>query len=120
MASSSSNRKRKLRDEGRAFNEQWTENYLFIENRGKSVCLVCTETVACLKEYNIKRHYDTKHATTHKKLKRQARQDEIRRLGKQLTGQQMLFQKGNNDCSNILRDTLNTIHEGYDDRKQHI
>ena len=54
------------------FNEQWIEHYLFIEIRGTSVCLVCTETVACLKEYNIKRHYDTEHATTHNTLTGQA------------------------------------------------
>ena len=52
MASSSSNRKRKLRERvEHSMNNglKKSENYLFIENRGMSVCLVCTETVACLK-----------------------------------------------------------------------
>ena len=90
MASSSSSRKRKLQNEGRAFNERWTDNYSFIEHKGAPICLICTETVACLKEYNLKRHYDTKRASTYKKYIGQARQDEIRRLTKQ---QQKLFIK---------------------------
>ena len=32
-------------------------------------------------------------------------------MGKQLTGQQMLFQKGKNDCSNILRASYFVCHE---------
>ena len=60
---------------GRTFNEQWTDNYIFIEHKSMSVCLICTETVACLKEYNMRRHYDKKHATTHKELTGRSRQD---------------------------------------------
>ena len=45
------------------FNEKWEEAYLFIENNGKSLCLVCQQTVAVMKEYNIRRHYETLHST---------------------------------------------------------
>ena len=72
IASSLSSRKRKLQNEGRAFNERWTDNYFFIEYKDALICLICTQTVACLKEYNLKRHFDTKHASIYKKYIGQA------------------------------------------------
>jgi len=33
---------------------------LFIEWKGKALCLICRETVAVLKDFNINRHYETK------------------------------------------------------------
>jgi hypothetical protein len=45
-------KKRKIGDECRVFNEEWTGN--------KAVCLLCHETVAVFKEYNLKRHHETK------------------------------------------------------------
>ncbi|XP_075962440.1 eukaryotic translation initiation factor 3 subunit E-B isoform X3 [Anarhichas minor] len=37
-------------------------NIFFTENRNNCVCLISYETVALFKEYNVKRHYETKHA----------------------------------------------------------
>lgn len=59
MASTS--KKRKISEENRSFQEKWTEQYLCIQSGGKALCLVCQETISVLKEYNIKRHYITKH-----------------------------------------------------------
>jgi hypothetical protein len=44
------------------FNEKWADLY-FVETDGMSVCLICQESISAVKEYNLKRHYDTKHAT---------------------------------------------------------
>ena len=41
---------------------------MFTEVKGKSVCLVCGEQVAVLKDYNLNRHYGTKHADKYKNL----------------------------------------------------
>ena len=46
----------------KVFNQTWTSNYFFTEVKGKAVCLVCGEQVAVLKDYNLNRHYNTKHA----------------------------------------------------------
>ena len=47
----------------RNFNEKWTSEYFFIENADRRpLCLICVQTVSVNKEYNIKRHYDSKHA----------------------------------------------------------
>lgn len=47
---------RKVNDECRVFNEAWSEKYFFRDHNGKAVCLICTETVNVLKEYNVRRH----------------------------------------------------------------
>ena len=52
---------RKIEDEYRVLNKQWTERYFFTDGV-KAVCLICHETVAMFKEYNLKRHFQTKHA----------------------------------------------------------
>jgi len=54
--------KRKVDEEHRQFQERWTSQYFFVEFNGSATCLICKEKVAVLKEYNLKRHYSTKHA----------------------------------------------------------
>lgn len=61
----SKDKKRKLEDK-RAFKEEWKENYAFILPGfalAKPVCLICNEAVAVCKEYNIRRHHETKHSS---------------------------------------------------------
>ena len=43
------------------FNEKWLENYFRMEDNGKSLCLVCKQVIAVIKEYDVKRHYKTQH-----------------------------------------------------------
>ena len=54
-------RKRKVDSECRAFNDRWIRGHLFILSKDVPVCLVCTQSVAVSKEFNIKRHYETHH-----------------------------------------------------------
>lgn len=51
-------KKRKVQDGNRQFQESWTEKYFFVKFAGKIICLICKNTVAVLKEYNLKRHYE--------------------------------------------------------------
>lgn len=62
MTSSKPAVKRKIDDEHRQFQEKWETQYFFVEHRGIPTCLICSEKVAVHKEYNLKRHYSTKHA----------------------------------------------------------
>lgn len=64
MASGSSkkNKKRKVEDENREFNKEWTELYAFVRNLdGLPTCLICQEKLANNKKSNIERHFSTKH-----------------------------------------------------------
>uniref|UniRef100_A0A8K9XV45 SPIN-DOC-like zinc-finger domain-containing protein n=1 Tax=Oncorhynchus mykiss TaxID=8022 RepID=A0A8K9XV45_ONCMY len=54
--------KRKVDTENRGFQTRWESEYMFTKVAGKPVCLLCGESVAVLKEYNLRRHYETKHA----------------------------------------------------------
>ena len=92
---STSGKKRKVSEENRIFQEKWTELYLFVSVNQKPVCLVCHESLSAMKEYNLKRHYDTKHATKFETFKGQLRQDKMRALKSQLQRQQDSFQKQN-------------------------
>ena len=56
-------RKRKVDRECRAFNKDWMLKYFFTKVGKKAVCLLCGQSVAVLKEYNISHHYATKHAS---------------------------------------------------------
>ncbi|KAL3975343.1 C-C motif chemokine 24 [Sarotherodon galilaeus] len=60
-------KKRKIDNECRVFNRGWTAKYLFTEIKGKAVCLVCGTQVAVLKDYNLNRHYTTKHEDKYRK-----------------------------------------------------
>lgn len=61
MAAASS-KKRKVGDENRSFNDQWTLEYIFILKGDKPLCLICKDTVAVIKKSNIKRHFEAKHS----------------------------------------------------------
>jgi len=46
-------KKRKVEDECRAFNDEWTARYCFANVGSKAVCLLCRECVSVFKEYNF-------------------------------------------------------------------
>ena len=55
-------KKRKVDSEMRTFKGCWTEQYFFICHNGQPLCLICQEMIAVNKEFNIKRHYESKHS----------------------------------------------------------
>ena len=85
-------KRRKVDVECISFQESWTLEYFFKEHFGKSIRLICHDCVSVIKEYNIKRHYDTKHAEF-MKLSGQARKDESFRRAKSLQQQSSFFTK---------------------------
>lgn len=56
-------KKCKIASECRKFQTRWENKYFLIEVKGKCVCLICNETVAVMKDYNVRGHYETKHQT---------------------------------------------------------
>ena len=67
----------------------------------KAVRLICHETVAVLKEYNLKRHSQTKHANFGHNLSKQELQKKATDLVKGLKQQQTVFEK----TSSLQRNT---------------
>ena len=60
MAMKSITKKRKIAEK-RKFNTQWTEKYFVPELFGNIICIICNDKISVCKEYNIKRHYTSKH-----------------------------------------------------------
>lgn len=86
-------KKRKVDSECRVFNKIWTAKYLFTEVKGKAVCLVCGTVVAVFKDYNLNRHYVTKHEDKYRNLSDQQRAKESETLLSKLQSQRTLFKK---------------------------
>ncbi|XP_075067564.1 general transcription factor II-I repeat domain-containing protein 2A-like [Mixophyes fleayi] len=86
-------KKRKVDSECRVFNKTWTAKYLFTELKSKAVCLVCGTVVAVLKDYNLNRHYVTKHEDKYRNLSDQERAKESEILLSKLQTQRTLFTK---------------------------
>uniref|UniRef100_A0A8C8DXT2 HAT C-terminal dimerisation domain-containing protein n=1 Tax=Oryzias sinensis TaxID=183150 RepID=A0A8C8DXT2_9TELE len=54
--------KRKKIDEYCTFQQDWTEEFAFVERASSAVCLICNDKIASMKRSNIKRHFDTRDA----------------------------------------------------------
>ncbi|RVE60969.1 hypothetical protein OJAV_G00165900 [Oryzias javanicus] len=93
MSLSKSAVKRKIGDEHRQFQEKWEVQFFFVEHRGTPTCLICTEKVAVHKEYNLKRHYATRHAEEYEKYQGDERANQVASLKTCLLRQQDFFKK---------------------------
>ena len=51
--------RRKIESEGRLFNPEWTNKYLFTIVNSKILCLVYRKVVSVSKEYNLGRPFET-------------------------------------------------------------
>lgn len=61
-------KKRKVDEDGRNFKSSRTMESFVIESSGQILCLICRETIAVHKEYNIKRHFTARHADKYESL----------------------------------------------------
>lgn len=64
---------------------------MFTELNGKPVCLVCMQQVSVLKEYNIRRHYETQHGEKYNSLHGELRKQKVNELLAGLRKQQSVF-----------------------------
>ncbi|XP_076744961.1 general transcription factor II-I repeat domain-containing protein 2-like [Maylandia zebra] len=86
-------KKRKVDRECRVFKKEWTTKYFFTVHRSSAVCLICQETVAVFKEYNISRHFATKHTNYASKLSTKEREAAAEKLAANLKAQQSFFHR---------------------------
>ncbi len=84
-------KRRKANAECQVFQEKWTTSYLFMEVNGKPVCLVCSQRISVLKEYNLTRHYQANHAENYNNFQGQHRAEQILELLTGLKKQQAVF-----------------------------
>jgi hypothetical protein len=89
-------KKHKISDESRVFEEKWSNSHFFIQVKEKAICLICQESIAVMKEYNLKRHYNTKHAAKYM-IQGQLRIDKLALLMKNIQGQSSSINKCHKD-----------------------
>ena len=73
MAMESITKKRKI-EEKRKFNIQWTEKYFVSKLFGNIICPICNDKISICKEYNIKRHYASKHESEYQTFNEEEKQ----------------------------------------------
>ncbi|XP_042242397.1 general transcription factor II-I repeat domain-containing protein 2B-like [Homarus americanus] len=88
----SESKKRKVEAEHRTFNKEWTSKYFFTNVDEKAVCLICRESVAMLKNYNLKRHFETKHSSKYEKFSDEQKRKKANEMVVQLQ-QKNIFRK---------------------------
>jgi len=103
---STASKKRKVDKEGRCFQGRWKLQYFFTESNNNCVCLVCHETVSVYKDYNIKRHYETKHASKFDKLSEAERAEKVKQLEVSLGTQQLCFKRAHESNESIAKASL--------------
>lgn len=85
--------RRKIDSECRSFKEEWCVKYFVIEKDGKGLCLICNDNIAILKEYNMRRHYQTKHSQQYSQFEGKDRLQKLDKLKRNLSSQQSFFYK---------------------------
>ena len=83
----------KRKAENRTFLDRWETEYLFTYVKDTPVCLVCGANVSVTKEYNIRRHYETKHQDKYKDLDTAQRSQKVMEMKRGLVSQQKMFTK---------------------------
>ena len=85
--------KRKRVEHERPFQDSWTNDYLFIEQKGKQLCLVCRQTVALSKAYNVKKHYESFHEEKYVTINGNMRGDLVKKLKHSSSAEQNVSKK---------------------------
>ena len=83
----------KRKAKNRSFLEKWETEYLFTHVKDIPTCLVCGANVAITKEYNIRRHYETKHHDKFKDMDMTQRHQKVEEMKRSLVSQQTMFKK---------------------------
>ncbi|XP_077340540.1 general transcription factor II-I repeat domain-containing protein 2-like [Lithobates pipiens] len=96
------NKRRKVDSEGRRFQDKWKVEYFFTEIRNHCVFLICQETVAVYKEFNVKRHYQSRHST-YDKLTGRDRSEKLKQLEAVLMSQQRFFTRARESNENATK-----------------
>jgi hypothetical protein len=84
------------------FQENCTYECFFFVN-GKSLCLICSESRAVLKEYAIGRHCSCKHKESYKNCVGASRRERVAALKKGGLSEKNITRKQSSDDSSALR-----------------
>ena len=75
MSKNEKKRFRPIDAEGRIFQDRWELEHFFVEQSGATLCLFCNDKIAIMKDFNLKRHYETRHKESLSKFECRMRED---------------------------------------------
>ncbi len=102
--------KRKSEEENRAIQESWKNVYFIANVKDRATCLICTTHMIC-KDYNVRRHYSSKHATEYDKYTGLLREEKIKKLENVLKKQQSVFTHINKVTDVAVKASYMVAHE---------
>ena len=88
--------KRRIEDEGRTFQKQWTDKYFFVVHAEKALCLKSKKSIPVMKDYNLRRHFEKNHEAF-KLFVGEKRTEKIEKLQKEFLAQQSRLKKSNQE-----------------------
>ena len=89
-------KKRKIDSECRKYNESWLSNYFVKHHGNKVLSMIYSGVNAVTKEYNIKRHYQTKHFPDFDKFNGHEHLVKEKELCNKIANQQQFIIQGGN------------------------
>ena len=96
-------KRRKVDVECLQFQEEWSFKYFLINSAEKAVCVICNETVAVLKGYNLCRRYQSKHQSNCSRLEGKVRAEKLAKLQHQIIAQRSLFTESSNEDESLTK-----------------
>ena len=87
----------------RKFKKTWEHKYFFTEIDSVAVCLICKQRVSVLKEYNLRRHHETRHSDQYSKYTGEERKVKAGDLLAKLTSQQRTLLQPSTEQENATR-----------------
>ena len=88
------NKKQKVDSECRKFQTSWETEYFFTKVKGKCICLIYSETVAVMKKYNVRWHFQTKHKQ-YESCTGAEQEQKVKQMAATLQAQQKCFRHAN-------------------------
>ena len=79
-------------------------DYLFVNVKDRPVCLVCGANVTVIKQYNIRRHYETKHKDKYKDLDMKQKLQKVEE--RSLVSRQTMFTKAKSQSKAAVKASL--------------
>jgi hypothetical protein len=90
-------KKRKIDSECSVFKDEWSWKYFFTVLKDKPLCLICNETVAVFKDFNLSQHFTSKHDNARYAAMTEAeRKQKAEQLHKKFSGTQNIKKKTQN------------------------
>ena len=104
-------KKRTVTEEHRVMQEKWKIFYFFAEKNGKPTCLICNQVIAVSKEYNIRQHYTSTHASKYDVYSGKLREEKVKTLEQSLKKQQSVYQRVHEASDTAVRASYRIARE---------